>query len=139
MKITDLPFNAFIGLIPSKRAGYALSLPADPNYANHLGTVHASALLALAEATSGDYLLTRFPEIAFEVVPVVRRLEAKFKKPAIGELYALATAADTSRVEFIATLTTRGRALLAIDVEVHDSAANPVLAVTAEWFVAKQS
>jgi hypothetical protein len=31
----DLPFNALVGLLPSERAGYALSLPADPKYTNH--------------------------------------------------------------------------------------------------------
>ncbi len=138
MKITDLPFNSFIGLVPSECSGYALSLPADLKYTNHLGTVHASALLALAEAASGDCLLNRFPEIGFEVVPVVRRLEAKFKKPANGEVFAIAAVADSIRTEFIATLTTKGRALLTIDVEVHDSTATPLLGVTVEWLVAKK-
>ena len=38
-------------------AAQLLVLPAGGQYLNHLGTVHASAQLALAEASSGEYLL----------------------------------------------------------------------------------
>src|SRR5262245_23280331 len=56
--VTRLPFNALIGLEPaSPESGCLVYLPADPKYANHLGTVHASALLAVAEAGSGAALI----------------------------------------------------------------------------------
>jgi acyl-coenzyme A thioesterase PaaI-like protein len=138
MKITDLPFNAFVGITISDREGYSLSLPGDPKYTNHLGTVHASALLALAEATSGDYLLNEFTDIGFEVVPVVRRLEAKFRKPASGALYSVAKVDKQQKEDFIATLSTKGRAIFQIEVDVFDSLGTHALAVTNEWFVAKK-
>ena len=52
MKITDLPFNQLIGITAAEKDDGMLCLPNDVRYTNHLGTVHASALLALAEATS---------------------------------------------------------------------------------------
>jgi len=41
---------------------------------NHLGTVHASAQLALAEASRGEFLLRAMGDMQ-GIVPVVRRLE----------------------------------------------------------------
>src|ERR1035438_8092756 len=59
MDVSAIPFNRFLGL----RAGdTALTLPADPKYHNHLGTVHAGAQFSLAEAASGQWLLDRFGE-----------------------------------------------------------------------------
>jgi len=58
--VTKLPFNYFIGLKISNKSGYLLMLDNRAEYRNHLDTVHASALFALAEATSGHFLLNEF-------------------------------------------------------------------------------
>ena len=51
MDVTELPFNRLIGLEPAAPdSGFLVSLPAGTQYANHLGTVHAVALLAEAGA-----------------------------------------------------------------------------------------
>jgi len=90
MDITELPFNRFLGLRKAPAEGGALLvLPESPDYANHLGTVHASAQFALAEVTSGEFLFRNLPAIA-GLVPVVRRFEAKFKRPANGMLISRA-------------------------------------------------
>ena len=57
MDITELPFNAFIGMEHAGDLAGGLRLPADSRYTNHLGTVHASAIMALAEAASGKLLV----------------------------------------------------------------------------------
>jgi acyl-coenzyme A thioesterase PaaI-like protein len=76
MHVSAIPFNRFLGL----RAGEtALTLPAEPKYHNHLGTVHAGAQFALAEAASGQWLLDRFGEAAADYVAVVRRPDVKFR------------------------------------------------------------
>lgn len=138
MEITDLPFNRFLGLERAPQESAALSLPGDVRYTNHLGTVHASALLALAEATSGDYLIRELSGWEFEVVPVVRRLEAKFRKPAAGAVTSTCNVAPETRAEFVATLKTKGRALIEIAVDVHDEHGTHALAATIEWFVARR-
>jgi len=88
MDVTALPFNRLLGLEPATPgSGFLVSLPDGPQYTNHLGTVHASALLAAAEAGSGVFLVRQFGE-ASGYLPVVRRLEAKFRKPARGRVAA---------------------------------------------------
>lgn len=138
MNIVDLPFNRFIGLACSEREGSVLSLSNDVRYTNHLGTVHASALLALAEATSGDYLIKALNGIGFEVLPVVRRLEAKFRKPAYGAVFSTLGVAPEKKAEFLSTLRAKGRALIEIQVDIHDEQGMHALAATIEWFVARQ-
>ena len=138
MKITDLPFNKFIGIEVSEREGFALSLPDDKKYTNHLGTVHASALLALAEASSGDYLIAQLNDIGFEVVPVVRRMEAKFKKPAHGCIFSKVKVPDEKRGDFLEALRKKERALIEIEVDVFDASDSHAVTATVEWFVAKR-
>ncbi len=54
MDVTKLPFNHLIGLeLADPGSDFLVSLPDDVKYTNHLGTVHASALFAVAEAASG--------------------------------------------------------------------------------------
>lgn len=138
MEITDLPFNRFIGLTRAPDSGAVLSLPADARYGNHLGTVHAGALLAVAEATSGEYLVQTFSDVGFPVVPVVRRVEAKFRKPAQGAVHTKWNVTPAAAAEFRAALTAKGRALIEVPVDVFDEHGTHALAATFEWFVARQ-
>src|SRR3954464_13972724 len=95
--VTELPFNRFLG-IETAPAPQLLRLPAGAQYLNHLGTVHASAQLALAEASSGEFLLRAlgFPS---GIVPVVRRLESKFRKPAYGAVTSSVSTPPLERLE----------------------------------------
>ena len=138
MDVTALAFSRLIGLEhAAPESGFLLSLPESPNYLNHLGTVHAGALLALAESASGEFLLRAFGPHP-EYVAVVRRLDAKFRKPAHGRVSARASGLADEMASFFATLGSKGRASIGVQVEVVDE--EQVLALTAavEWFVAKK-
>jgi len=135
MDVVQLPFCSLVGI--QRGADGALSLPGDLKYGNHLGTVHAGALLTLAESTSGDCLLREFGDVGFPVVPVVRRVEAKFRKPAQGAVRGAATLTPEAKAEFLASLTSKGRALIAVTVDVTDEHGSHALSATIEWFVAR--
>ena len=138
MDLTLLPFSRLIGLEhAAPESGFLLSLPASPNYLNHLGTVHAGALLALAESASGEFLLREFGPHP-EFVAVVRKLEAKFRKPAHGRVSARASGNADEMAKLFATLEAKGRVSISVVVEVVDE--EQVLALTAvvEWFVKKE-
>jgi acyl-coenzyme A thioesterase PaaI-like protein len=138
VNIEDIPFNRYLGITHSAQEGGELSLPRDARYTNHLGTVHANAQLALAEAASGEYLIREFKDIGFDVIPVVRRIEAKFRKPASGAIFAKASVTPEKKQEFLATLIARGRALIEVQVDVHDENRTHALAAVIEWFVARK-
>jgi acyl-coenzyme A thioesterase PaaI-like protein len=133
--VIDLPFNQFIGLQRSAEPGL-LTLPAGPQYLNHLGTVHASALLALAEASSGEFLLRHLGHLE-GIIPVVRRLESKFRKPAHGSVTSTVTTSTDQLADVERDLAAKSRALISIAVELRDESGEHVLSATVEWFVAK--
>jgi len=138
MDITKLPFNQFIGVEHSKREGFVLCLPSGDRYTNHLGTVHASALMSLAEATSGEVLLRAIGHVADSIVPVVRRFDCKFRKPASGSIAARAAIPDAARDQLLADITTKRRGSIEITVDIHDQTDLHCLSATVEWFIAQR-
>lgn len=136
--VTELPFNRFLGIESSPEPSQVLRLPASEQYLNHLGTVHASAQLALAEASSGEFLLRAFgPDSG--VIPVVRRLESKFRKPANGAVTSTVSTPPEMLEQLRADLVAKGRAIISIAVELHDESGTHTLSATVEWFITKIS
>jgi hypothetical protein len=112
MDIIALPSNRFLGLRKAGPEGGALlALPESLDYANHLGTVHASAQLALAEA--------------------------KFKRPASGRLTSRASADAAKLATLPDELARKGRALIEVHVEVLDASGGVTLTANVGWFLAK--
>ena len=136
MDVTQLPFNRLIGLEAPEDGGLLVTLPAGPQYTNHLGTVHASALLAVAEAGSGAFLVRHLGS-GDEFVPVVRRLEARFRKPASGPVSARAAVPPDEVVRWSQELADRGRVSASVPVEVVDTAGVVVLSAVVEWFIVR--
>jgi len=134
MDVTKLPFNHFIGLKISNKSGYLLMLDNRTEYRNHLDTVHASALFSLAEATSGDFLLNEFSELT-DIVPVVRKVEIKYKKPTKGGVFSKAKFLETEKDEVFETLTQRGRAIIKVEVLLYDETEALIMQSVFEWFV----
>ena len=136
MDVTQLPFNQFVGIQTAVVPDRLLCLPAGAQYLNHLGTVHASAQLALVEASSGEFLVRALGEVV-GIVPVVRRLECKFRKPAHGALTSTAEVEPGAMDALQADLAGKGRALIGVKVEVHDEEGTHVLSATVDWFITR--
>jgi acyl-coenzyme A thioesterase PaaI-like protein len=134
MNVTELPFNSFLGIEIASEPSQLLRLPSGERYLNHLDSVHASAQLALAEASSGEFLLRHFAS-ADGILPVVRRVEAKFRKPANGSITSSASATPEALAQLDAELSSKGRSLISIAVEVHDETGAHTLSATFEWFI----
>src|SRR5262249_14149422 len=135
--VTELPFNRLVGLEPAAADGFLVTLPAGPQHANHLGTVHASALLAVAEAGAGAFWARHMGDPA-GFVPVVRRLDARFRRPASGRVSARAAIDPAEVARWAAELAARGRVSAVVPVEVVDAAGVVVLTATVEWFIARK-
>ncbi|HWB02824.1 MAG TPA: DUF4442 domain-containing protein [Verrucomicrobiales bacterium] len=134
--VTELPFNRFIGLQTASDPGHLLRLPAGGQYLNHLGTVHASAQLALAEASSGEFLLRALGSTE-GLVPVVRRLESKFRKPANGAITSTVSTPPEAIEQLRTELAAKGRAMVSVPVELHDESGAHTLSATVEWFITR--
>jgi len=137
MDVLQLPFNNFIGLKKSDKSEYLLMLEDRPEYRNHLNTVHASALFALAEASSGLFLLNEFSELT-DIVPVVRKVEIKYRKPAAGSVFSKVKFQELGKKEILNMLNQRGRVLLTVEVSLFDGAGIQLMQSIFEWFITKQ-
>ena len=138
MDVTQLPFNRLVGLkkCASNQQG-VFELSADSRYHNHLGTVHASALYALAEASSGQVLVEQSGLNPNEVIPILRRSDIKYRKPAEGVVYSKVKCCEDDWKAFKDTLERRSRALLSMKVEILNK--DLVVAVGKfDWFVSKR-
>lgn len=136
MDVFNLPFNKHIGIASADTEGCLLMLPERNEYLNHLGTVHASAQFALAEATSGFFLLNEFRKLT-NILPVVRKVETKYKKPAQGIVFSKAHLLDSDKQQIIEELSTKKRALIKVRVLIFDANQNNVMQSDFEWFVSK--
>jgi acyl-coenzyme A thioesterase PaaI-like protein len=136
MDVTQIPFNKFIE-ITANAEDQTLQLGFKDNLKNHLGTFHASAQFALAEACSGLTLLKHFPHLVDSVVPVLRRSEVKFKKPAQSDLQARAKIIPETKEKFELQFEKKGRATIAVSVEIIDQNGAITMTGTYEWFIQK--
>jgi acyl-coenzyme A thioesterase PaaI-like protein len=138
MDTTEIAFNRHVGVRRADREGFLLMLVDEQRYLNHIGTVHAAALFALAEATGGEFLSRRFADLADAVIPVVRRAEAKYASPGRGRLYSKAAIPEGEAERVIDEIAKKGRTILGVAVEIVDEEGKVVMKASFEWFVKKQ-
>lgn len=128
-----IPFSRLVGL--TRNADGLLELAFGEAVHNHLGTVHASAQIALAETASGDLLAKAFPDRVGKVVPVMREVRAKFRKAATSTLTAYPAIDESDRARFLAQLDGKGRASLTVEVELRDAEGEATCRAAFDWFI----
>ena len=138
LRPTDLAFNRALGIcLAPDEADYLLELPFGPIVQNHLGTVHAAAQFALAEAASAECLPRTFGPAVGAVFAVVRSSEVKYRHGGTGDLLAYAVPDDPTRENLIRELETRGRATAVVQVDLKDRSGGVTFHARFEWFIAK--
>lgn len=137
MNVLNLPFNQILLLKQSDLPDTILMLEDEFKYQNHLGTVHASAQYALAEATSGEVLERNFGKWDGAYFPVVRRVDVKYRNPAKGRLYSKGLIDADRAAKAKEELSAKGRTLVEVLVKVVDEAKNITFESTFTWFIAK--
>ena len=149
MHVTDLPINRTLGMqLATAGSSHLIELPASPLLLNHVGTVHASVLFALAEACSGEFLLQQLgEELSPNVFAVLRTSDVKFRKPAHAPLrasaqFAAADKADTDgasgTTSLLNELASRSRTLASVSVALLDAHDVIVMNGRFDWFLQRQ-
>ena len=134
MNLKDIPFAKLLGLA-NGQGEFLFELTDDITYTNHLGTVAAAAQFSLAEFTSGQWLLNTFPDIAPNVIPMLRKSEVKFKKPAYGRIRAKANVNRETQEEFLHVFNQNKRALIKIEIDIVNDTSEKVMTGIYEWFI----
>lgn len=138
MKPTDLAFSQALGLRAAPPgAAHLLELPLTDVTRNHVGTMHAAAQFALAEAASAACLQREFPTLDGQVFAVVRGAQLKYRGAATGALFAFAQPDDFTRANLVHDLASRTRTTATVAVELKDAAGKLAFAGTFEWFIAR--
>lgn len=136
MDILEIPFHRHLNI---ERSGdeedVFYCMEEHPEVLNHLGTIHACAQLALAEATSGGYLIQQFPELNGKVIPVIRKTEVKYSTPAFGKLSSRASFLSGSREQYMVDYMDKGRCIIPVKVEVFNTENKKTLSAVFSWFI----
>ncbi|HTL69241.1 MAG TPA: DUF4442 domain-containing protein [Lacunisphaera sp.] len=136
VKATDLALNQILGIRDAPAGSpHLLEMPATPALCNHLGTIHAAAQFALAEAASAECLQRQFPDLDGRVVAVVRGVEVKYRKAAQGDLLAVGSVEPATIASLRGELAERGRAFAVILVDLRDRGGTLTFHGKFEWFV----
>ena len=132
MRVTEIPFVKHLSI---EQEGSQLFLSPNVELENHIGTIHASAQFSLAETQSGLFLQERFADIEGEVLPLLRSSSVKYKSPATTRLRAVAKVEDEVESKFREQFLRRGRATIAVEVELLNSSDEVTMMGEFVWFV----
>lgn len=136
MNVLEIPFNKFLGLQQADTENDSIfKLEHKKEYLNHLGTIHASVLFALAEASSGEFLLNQFKDYRLDVIPVVRKVEIKYSKPASGTVFSQACIIDSNINEIINELRIKKRVIIRVKVDLFDNDTEKLFTSVFDWFI----
>ena len=134
MRAVAIPFVSLVGI--EERTSDTLELSLTRETSNHVGTMHAAALFALAETQSGVYLQSLFPEYGEnEVLPLLRGSNLKYRAPATSTVYAVATISIEDQERFLSQFERKGRAGITVAVTLKDSTETVVMTGEFFWFV----
>jgi uncharacterized protein (TIGR00369 family) len=129
-----VPFARFLGVeygdIGPERA--VLHLRDDPAKHNHIGTLHAGALFALAESASGVLVIAAVAERMASVTPLAARAEVTYRRVARGDVTATATFGRPV-AEVLAALDADGRVRFPVEVALSDETGGTCAEVVVEW------
>lgn len=137
MNVIDLPFNQFLGIKRSNLSPYLLMLEEKTHYANHMQTVHAAALFSLAEATAAQFMANTFEEDMKNWLPLLRKTEIKYHKPALGAIYGIADISADTLEQLFEQLKTQNRIQIATRVQLFDQNKTLVFTGNFDWFASK--
>jgi acyl-coenzyme A thioesterase PaaI-like protein len=140
VKPTDLALSRALGLRDAPASEpHLLELPLAEVTRNHVGTMHAAAQFALAEAASAAALQREFPGLEARVLAVVRAARVKYRRPGTGPLHAFGWLDADERARVAADLAERSRVAATVRVELRDPAGGVAFAGEFDWFIARRA
>jgi len=107
----------------------------DTKVQNHLGSIHAGAQFTFAEAASGRYLFSLFPEIQEYIIPLLRESSIKYKKQAMTELSSEVSVDKEDLEKFLRQFESKGRATIVAYVVLKDKEGDITCEGSFKWFV----
>jgi acyl-coenzyme A thioesterase PaaI-like protein len=136
----QIPFNAMIGVKAkvAEPGHFEVLLPERPDLLNHMGAIHAVPIVAPAEYASGAAVSTAIGDLVEQgLVPIAKSLRVRYRKPAMGDLLAVARVDDEQMAQVRADALATGRVDFEVPVAVQNAAGDTVAEVVVEWAIRK--
>jgi thioesterase domain-containing protein len=108
-----------IRLVEMRRGHVEATVPMDGN-GNHLGTMYAGVLFAVAEILGGAIVASTFD--VRKVYPTIKALTINFRRPARDAVIATASLDDAEIERLEAEAESAGKAQFVLTAQLHDSA-----------------
>lgn len=142
MDVTSIPFHVHLGLELASPP-HLLQLSPRDVHQNHLGTIHASVMIAVAEAGSGlflqQYLEEEVTRLGGRILPVIRRIDAKFHQAGQGLIYCRSVMESDALHAVLKELKSRNRAKVVVPMQVVDTKSTLLLSASFDWFIQRQA
>ncbi|HOG07087.1 MAG: DUF4442 domain-containing protein [Syntrophales bacterium] len=107
-----------------------LLMPLDRNV-NHVGMMYAGALFALGEVMGGAIFGVAFDYRKY--FPIVREVQIRYLKPAFTDVTLTADISEAQVAEAVAAFEAKGKADIALDLELKDAEGTVVAQVRGVW------
>jgi acyl-coenzyme A thioesterase PaaI-like protein len=138
--LSSIPFNGHLGLEIVGLVGDkgVVRLPDSEPLRNHVGSQHAGALFAAAEAASGAAVLGALGARLAEVTPLAKGAEIQYLKMARGVITATASLGE-DKAAILSRLDADGKVLTDVRVEMTDAEGVVVATMTVHWHMRKRA
>jgi uncharacterized protein (TIGR00369 family) len=135
-----VPFARILGVefneVGAERVVATMPYVADRT--NHVHTVHAAAEFGLGETATGVLVFFAFQEALSQgFVPVVANASIGYKRPAPGDLKAVATLSAEARTQALAQLASDGQARVTVLVALTNADGKSACEMSTEWALIK--
>ena len=135
---STVPLAKHLGIVlDDVAAGSAkATLPNEKYNTNHIGSMHAGALFALADTASGAAVAGAFGQKVLQLRVVVSQASVKYTKAARGAIVASAKVAGDSKA-LAKSVDELGKIEMPVDVVLTDSENVPVAEMSFTWHISK--
>jgi uncharacterized protein (TIGR00369 family) len=135
-----VPFNRVLGVqfvaLDAERA--EVVMPEAPERLNHVGTIHAAAQFGLGEAASGAMVMGAFADLQGDgYIPLAATAQIAYRKPAAGDLRAVATLSAAEQERIRAEVASAGKARFSVPVQLSNAQSVVTTEITVEWALIK--
>lgn len=136
----SIAFNRMIGVktVVAEKGHFEVVLPDRPDLHNHIASIHAVPITAPAEMASGCAVATALSDLFAEgYMTIAKSLSVRYKKPARGDIRAVAKTDDAVLDQVRTQVRATDRADFSVPVQIFDSEGTVVAEVSVEWAVRK--
>ncbi len=137
--LATVPFahRADLELVHTEPGHAVVRIPNDKKNQNHVGTVHAAALVLVGETAGGMALLLE-PRLGGYLL-LAKGLAIRYRKPGTGACSASARITDAEVVAAVAAVESAGKVDVPVRVDVRNDAGEVVAELTVDFHLRKKA